>query len=116
MSVRAMVHGDSVRFRNGNMNIRFTSDEIKQIESGRVSDIEVLSWVLEELDCEFLGDEFCLSNYEMGCLIYSYYFDKVYLLRFTDIEEVLLKGKSLKLYGKDPDEDEREMIDKEWLK
>lgn len=46
MSVRAMVHGDSVRFRNGNMNIRFTSDEIKQIES----------------------DEFLISRYFRGCL------------------------------------------------
>ena len=113
MSIRAMIHGDSVRFRNGNMNIRFTSDEIAAVKSGRYSDIELLSWILSELDCEFLGDEFCLSNYEMGCLIYSHYFDKTYLLRFTDIENVLMKGKSLKLYGKDPNEDEREMIDKE---
>ncbi len=113
MSIRAMVHGDSVRFRNGNMNLRFTQDEINQIKSGRVSDIEVLSWILDELDCEFLGDEFCLSNYEMGCLIYSHYFDKTYLLRFTDIENVLMKGNALKLYAREPDENDRELLERE---
>ena len=113
MSIRAMIHGDSVRFRNGNMNIRFTSDEIAAVKSGRYSDIEVLSWILSELDCEFLGDEFCLSNYEMGCTIYSYYFDKAYLLRFTDIENVLMKGNALKLYAREPDENDREQLKKE---
>lgn len=113
MSIRAMVHGDSVRFHNGNMNLRFTQDEINQIKSGRVSDIEVLSWILDELDCEFLGDEFCLSNYEMGCLIYSHYFDKTYLLRFTDIENVLMKGNALKLYAREPGENDRELLERE---
>ena len=113
MPIRAMVHGDSVRCRNGNINLRFTPDEIKQIRSGRVSGIEVLSWILDELDCEFLGDEFCLSNYEMGCLIYSYYFDKTYTLRFTDIENVLMKGNALKLYAREPDESDREQLEME---
>lgn len=113
MLIRARIHGDSVRFRNGNMNIRFTSDEIAAVNSGRYSDIELLSWILSELDCEFLGDEFCLSNYETGCLIYSYYFDKIYILAFSDIENVLMKGKTLKLYRRKPDENEREMINKE---
>lgn len=101
---------DVRRFKRGSMHVRFNKDDIEKINSGRVSDIEVLGWKLSDADCDFLGDEFCLSNYEMGCLIYSFYFDRVYILAFSNIEDTLMKGKVLKLYPIKPDEQDRETI------
>ena len=98
------------RFKNGNINVRFDSDTIAEIQCGKISDIEALSWALEDVDCRFIGEQYCLSNYEMGATIYSDYADKTFILNFSDIPAVLMKGRSLKLYANEPDDDDREIL------
>ena len=104
--------GTITEYKNGNINIKLSSDAIKDINIGRYSDIECLSWLLDSIDCTFIGDEFCLSNFDMGAMIYNYYSDLCYIISFSDIESVLKAGKTLKLYGYKPSEDDREQIEK----
>ena len=101
------------RFKNGNLNIRFSPNEIHDIEAGKYSAIELLSGKLGSFDTCFIGEEYCLSNYTTGCTLYSYYADKVYVLDFSDIASVLMKGCTLKLYARHPEDEEREQIERE---
>ena len=100
-------------FNNGNLSIRFPVEYRGKLKSGVVSAIEVLSWVLDEFDCYFIGEEFCLGNDAMGAMIYNLHSDLVYIINFNDIENVLAAGRWLRLYARIPDECDREIID-EW--
>lgn len=106
-------HYEGKRFKNGNLNIRFSPDEVQDIKAGKYSDIELLGWKLDSFDTYFIGEEYCLSNYAMGCTLYSYYADKVYILDFSDIASVLMAGCTLKLYATEPTPEDREQIEKE---
>lgn len=106
-------HDNIKEFKNGNLSIRFPAEYRKKI-GGVVSAIEVLSWTLDELDCYFIGEEFCLGNDAMGAMIYNCYSDLVYIINFNDIEKVLAAGRWLRLYARTPDEDDRKIID-EWM-
>ena len=46
------------RFKNGNLTIRFSPDEIADIKAGKYSQIELLSEKLEKFDTYFIGDEY----------------------------------------------------------
>lgn len=106
-------HENIKEFGNGNINIRFSSEQIAELKTGKISAVEVLSWTLEEIDCYFVGDEFCISNYAMGAMIYNCYSDLVYIINFNDIEKTLAAGRWLRLYARIPDENDREIIN-EW--
>ena len=75
--------------------------------------IQAKEFTFEDFSCEHLDDEFCLSNYAMGAMIYNCYSDLVYIINFNDIEEILAAGRWLRLYAKTPDTDDREIIN-EW--
>lgn len=107
-------YSEGQRFKNGNLNIRFSADEIAEIKSGKYSDIEMIAYKLEAFDSRFIGESYCLSNYESGATIYSWHDDCVYILNFSDIEAKLMQGKTLKLYARKPDENDREMIAREY--
>ena len=107
------VHENIKEFQNGNLSIRFPVEYRDKLKSGVVSAIEVISWVLDELDCYFVGEEFCLGNFAMGAMIYNCYSDLVYIINFNDIEETLAAGHCLRLCAKIPDENDREIIN-EW--
>src|SRR5574344_1631309 len=99
------------RFKNGNLNIRFSPDEIQDIKAGKYYAIELLSWKLEKFDTSFIGAEYCLSNYTLGSTLYSYYADKVFILDFSDIDSILMTGGTLKLYATTPTPEDREQIE-----
>ena len=99
------------RFKNGNLNIRFSPDEIADIKAGKYSQIELLSRKLETFDTAFIGERYCLSNYTMACTLYSCYADKVFILDFSDIDNILMKGRTLKLYASKPTTEDREQIE-----
>ena len=103
------------QFKNGNLNIRFSPDEIADIKAGKYSQIEQLSWKLEKFDTSFIGEQYCLSNYTMGCTLYSCYSDKVFILDFSDLDNVLMMGGTLKLYATTPTPEDREIIESEGL-
>lgn len=106
-------HENIKEFQNGNLSIRFPVEYRDKLKSGVVSAIEVISWVLDELDCYFVGEEFCLGNWATGAMIYNCYSDLVYIINFNDIKETLAAGHWLRLYAKIPNENDREIID-EW--
>lgn len=106
-------HENIKEFNNGNLSIRFPVEYRDKLKSGVVSAIEVINWVLDELDCYFIGEEFCISNYSMGAMIYNCYSDLVYIIDFSDIENVLAAGRWLRLYARKPDETDRQVIN-EW--
>ena len=91
-------------FKNGNLHIKYSTDH---------NEWEMLSGILERLDCYVVGEEFCLGNYDMGCMIYNAYSDLVYIFRFGDFEK-LEEGKTIILYARKPDSEEREEIEKEF--
>lgn len=104
-------HENIKEFNNGNLSIRFPVEYREKLKSGVVSAIEVISWVLDELDCYFVGEQFCLSNYAMGAMIYNCYSDLVYIINFNDILETLTAGRWLRLYARKPTTDDRETIE-----
>ena len=101
------------RFKNGNLNIRFSPDEIQDINAGKRSQIELLSWKLAAFDTNFIGEQYCLSNYTMGVTLYSCYSDRVFILDFSDLDNILMEGRTLKLYATKPSQEDRETIESE---
>lgn len=104
-----------VEFKNGNMNIHFTPEDIADIRADRIqnSGLYTLINALDWADCYFVGDSFSLGNFTMGQLIYNAHSDVCYILDMSDIDAVLMQGKTLKLYARKPDAEDREMIERE---
>lgn len=107
----------SREFENGNINFRLSQGCIEQIKEGKMSQIEAISFVLDELDCYLVGEEYCIGNaLGMAVDVYNAHSDYCYMLAFKDIEEVLMAGKTLKLYAREPDETDREKLREDgWL-
>ena len=101
-------------FKNGNIHVRFEREEVEYLKNRIGDDIMILGSELQNVDAVLVGDEFCISNYEMGAMIYSFYSDLVYIINFNDVDNILRKGKTLILYGREPDEDDREDIKREY--
>lgn len=97
-------------YKNNNLNVQFSQDEINQIKDGRYTPLEVLESIIEWSDCYLVGDIFCLSNYDTGVDIYNMNRDVLYTLRISDIDRVLLKGRTLKLCAREVDEYERQTL------
>ena len=97
-------------YKNGNITIKYDSETIKAAERDEILTLsEVLYWI----DCYIVGEEFCLSNYEMGCMIYNNYSDFVYIFPFSAMDD-LKAGKTVRLYARRPDEWQRESINREF--
>lgn len=101
------------RFKNGNLTVRFDHDIIEQVNAGTVSPVEALSWELEGKGCYFIGESYCLSNYEEGATVYNCFSDVCYVVNFTDVAAVLMAGKTMRLYARTPDETDREIMESE---
>lgn len=97
-------------YKNGNITIKFDHDLIELAER---DEILALATALESLDCYFIGETYCLSNYATGHTIYNAYSDLVYVLSW-DMLDTLKSGQTVRLYAQNPDNTEREMIEKEW--
>lgn len=96
-----------------NIVLQFSPEEITDIRCGKVSDVETISWLLESIDCTFIGESYCLSNYTMGATIYNYYLDRCYVIDFSDVENILMKGYHLSLKARTPDKGDREILKRE---
>lgn len=97
-------------FKNGNINIKLDNAAIEDMKKDDVLFIsDCLSWI----DCNFIGETYCLSNYETGHTIYNSYSDLVYIFPWSCLEE-LRAGKTVKLYARKPEIEDRELIDNQW--
>ena len=103
--------GKIKEYKNGSLHIKLSVDALQDIERGRFSDIECLSWLLDSLDCYFIGDEMSAGNYDMCAMIYNCHSDFIYFILFGyDIENRLKKGYTVTLKARRPDKDDRELI------
>ena len=82
-------------YKNGNIIIKYDRDMIA--ESKRDS-LLTLSSVLDEIDCSFIGETYCLNNYETGHTVYNSYSDLVYIFAWSELE-ALEAGKAVKLFA-----------------
>ena len=98
-------------YKNGNIIIKYDRDMIA--ESKRDS-LLTLSSVLDEIDCYFIGETYCLNNYETGHTVYNAYSDLVYIFPWRELE-TLASGKAVKLFARKPDETDRELIEMEGM-
>ena len=62
----------------------------------------LLLWAME--DCALMGEEYCLSNYEMAVDVYDYYTGKVIRLPYSKVDE-LAEG-PVTFYARDPEPEE----------
>ena len=59
----------------------------------------LLLWAME--DCALMGEEYCLSNYEMAADVYDYYTGKVIRLPYSQVYK-LAEG-PVTFYARDPE-------------
>ena len=97
-------------YKNNNLDVQFSQDEIDEINDGRYTPLEMLESIIEWSDCYLVGEIFCISNYECGVDIYNTNRDVLYTLMMSDIDRVLLKGRTLKLHAREVDEYERQTL------
>ena len=96
-------------YKNGNITIKYDADTIDAARRDPVLTVsDVLSWI----DCYFIGETYCLSNYETGHTIYNAYSDLVYIFPWRCLED-LERGKTVRLYARRPDETDREILETE---
>ena len=98
-------------YKNGNIIIKYDRDMIA--ESKRDS-ILTLSSLLDMIDCYFIGETYCLGNYETGHTVYNVYSDLVYVFAWSELE-ALEAGKAVRLFARKPDETDRELIEREGM-
>ena len=59
----------------------------------------LLLWAME--DCALMGEEYCLSNYEMAADVYDYYSGKVIRLPYSQVDK--LSEGPVTFYARDPE-------------
>lgn len=96
-------------YKNGNITIKYDFDKIKDSE---IDPVLTIIDVLSRIDCYFIGDTYCLSNYETGHTIYNMYSDLVYIFPWRYLDN-LKAGKTVRLYAMQPDETDRELLAEE---
>ena len=94
---------------NGNITIKYYKEGI---EESKKDNILLLSSLLDMIDCYFIGETYCLSNWATGHTIYNAYSDLVYVFAWSEIEE-LERGKTIRLYARKPNETDKEILEKE---
>lgn len=99
-----------IELANNDLVIEYDADTIRDAANDEMLTFsEVLFW----LDTNIIGEEFCLSNFDMGIQLYNCYSDKCYIVSFTDLERIKA-GEKVTLFAYDPGEDDREAIEREY--
>lgn len=96
-------------YKNGNITIKYDADTISDAKRDPVL---IIASVLDQIDCNFIGETYCLSNYETGHTVYNVYSDLIYIFPWRLLED-LERGKTVRLYARRPDEMDREILETE---
>ena len=99
-----------VELTNNDLVIKYDNDTIQEAEKDEMLTFSEVIWCL---DTNIIGDAFCLSNYEMGIMLYNGYSDKCYIVSYTDLEKIKA-GEKVTLSAYDPDDYDREAIEREY--
>lgn len=102
-------HFACTQFKNGNINVKIEKEDLEDFKKDQVFFLSDLLWWM---NCEFIGETFCLNNFETGHLIYNSYMDCCYVFAWSDLDK-LAEGKSVKLYVREVTADDRELIERE---
>ena len=98
-------------YKNGNITIKYYKEGIQK---SKRDSILTLSSLLDMIDCYFIGETYCLGNYETGHTVYNVYSDLVYVFAWSELE-ALEAGKAVRLFARKPDETDRELIEREGM-
>ena len=96
-------------FKNGNISIKLDKFAIDEMEK---DSLYYISDLLDWLDCYFIGEDYCLSNYETGHTLYNCHSDLVYIFHWCYLDQ-LKEGKTVRLYARKPDAADREILESE---
>ena len=100
-------HFACTQFKNGNINVKIEKENLEDFKKDQVFFLSDLLWYM---NCEFIGETFCLGNFETGHLIYNSYMDCCYIFAWSDLDK-LAEGKSVKLYAREVTDEDRELIE-----
>lgn len=102
-------------FKNGNINIRLEKDEIKQLNINETSEADFwklyafVGALLDNIDCDYLGDFYSRGNSCQAIDIYNHRTDRIFTI--CDYEFYSLsEGLTVKLIGRKPTEDESKIL------
>lgn len=99
----------SIQFKNGNINLRIQREDLEDFKKDQVLYLsELLSWN----NCDFIGETYCLNNFETGHTIYNWYMDCTYIFPWRELE-TLAAGKMVKPYAHPVEDWERELIERD---
>lgn len=96
------------QFNNGNLNIQIPKEDLTEYNKDQVL---FLDDILSGLDCEFIGETYCLNNFETGHTIFNSYMNCCYIFAWSDLDQ-LAAGKMVKLYARPVTEDDREIMER----
>ena len=95
-----------IELANNDLVIEYDNDTIQEAKKDEIlTFMDVISW----MDTDIIGDEFCISNYEMGLFLYNSWSDMCYIVSFTDLDRIK-EGEKVTLSAYEPDEDDRVAI------
>ena len=95
------------QFKNGNFNVKHEADyDYKD---------NLIDQLCNSSDLDFMpaGDEGCFGNWDMYYPLYNAYTDMLYLPTGSDCM-AYRAGKTVKLYGRPLDQEEREALNNMW--
>ena len=101
----------SNEFNNHNLSIKWTKYDIEQATQDPV--LYLADWLSMAFDCDFIGETYCLSNYETGHTLYNFYSDVTYIFPWRLLDD-LMDGKRVKLIARIPDDYDREVFANEF--
>lgn len=101
----------SKEFNNHNLSLKWTKYDIEQAEQDPVC--YLADWLSMAFDCDFIGETYCLSNYETGHTIYNFYSDVTYIFPWRFLDD-LMEGKRVRLFARIPDDYDREVFASEF--
>lgn len=96
---------------NNNLVIEYDSDTM---EEARKDEMLTFSEVIGGLDTYIVGEPFCISNFDMGILLYNSYSDRCYIISYSELERIKA-GEKVELTAIAPTEEDRETIAAEGL-
>lgn len=102
-------HFACTQFKNGNLNVKIEKEDLEDFKKDQVFFLSDLLWWM---NCDFIGETFCLNNFETGHLIYNSYMDCCYVFAWSDLDK-LAEGKSVKLFAREVTDEDRELIERE---
>lgn len=98
---------EAIRYNNGSIHVKGYDKEIKE------SALVQILWALYDVDCDMLGEAYCVSNYDMGLTVHSYYNGMCYDIVIGEAEDTIKAGKTLILKPRAMTEEEAQWCD-EW--